>query len=106
MKLDALVYLIRVYVKILKGERICFQFFQNLFLIFSRPPPQTLSQTHKIHAQNGALGILTFRWNVEAHQSKSSILTFFSFEIQKFKIWAKIVCVYMVLSVLFLSHPN
>lgn len=58
MKLDALVYLIRVYVKILKGERICFQFFQNLFL---RPPPQTLSQTHKIHAQNGALGILTFR---------------------------------------------
>lgn len=61
MKLDALVYLIRGYVKILKGERICFQFFQNLFLIFSRPPPQTLSQTHKIHAQNGALGILTFR---------------------------------------------
>lgn len=61
MKLDALVYLIRVSVKILKGERICFQFFQNLFLIFSRPPPQTLSQTHKIHAQNGALGILTFR---------------------------------------------
>lgn len=58
MKLDALVYLIRVYVKILKGERICFQFFQNFFL---RPPPQTLSQTHKIHAQNGALGILTFR---------------------------------------------
>lgn len=106
MKLDALVYLIRVSVKILKGERICFQFFQNLFLIFSRPPPQTLSQTHKIHAQNGALGILTFRWNVEAHQSKSSILTFFSFEIKKFKIWAKIVCVYMVLCVLFLSHPN
>lgn len=58
MKLDALVYLIRGYVKILKGERICFQFFQNLFL---RPPTQTLSQTHKIHAQNGALGILTFR---------------------------------------------
>lgn len=103
MKLDALVYLIRVSVKILKGERICFQFFQNLFL---RPPIQTLSQTHKIHAQNGALGILTFRWNVEAHQSKSSILTFFSFEIKKFKIWAKIVCVYMVLCVLFLSHPN
>lgn len=52
MKLDALVYLIRVlnFFKIVQEERICFQYFQNLFS--DTPSPNTL-----IHAQNGALGI-------------------------------------------------